>query len=126
MSISSLVSEFGQTLYLYRPTNTVSSDGKPLRTYAQVTSFTGFIQPGAQGQDVLEGRQSGRTGGTIYVSGTLDVRIDDEIYSDTSGTVDRWRVTGASNPGEVGRLSASHRLNMTAIDVTEVEPGITP
>lgn len=126
MSIGSIVSEFGSTLYLYRPTNTVSSDGKPLRTYAQVTSFRGFVQPGSQSQDVLEGRQSGRTGGTIYIDGTLDVRIDDEIYSGTSGTVDRWRVTGAANPGDVGRLSATHRLNMTVVDVVEVEPGITP
>jgi len=125
LSIQSLISEFGTTLYLHRPTATVSSDGKPLRTYALVTGFTGFIQPSSQGQDVLEGRQSSRTAATIYVSGTLDVRIEDEIYSATSGSAERWRVTGSTNPGEVGRLSAAHRLNMTVVDVVQIKPDIT-
>lgn len=125
MSIASLVSEFGVTLYLYRPTATVSSDGKPLRTYALVESFTGFIQPSSQSQDVLEGRASSRTAVTIYVSGTLDVRIEDEIYSGTSGSVERWRVSGSTNPGEVGRMSSAHRLNMTVIDAVQVAPEVS-
>ena len=125
MSIGAIVSEFGMSLNLYRPTATVSSDGKTLRTYAFVQSFTGFVQPSAQGQDLLEGRQSSRTSVAIYVEGTLDVRIDDEIYSATTGTAERWRVSGSTNPGEVGRISASHRLNMTVIDAVQVAPEIS-
>ena len=126
MSIASLVTEYGTMLYLHRPTMSVSSDGKPMRTYAYVVSARGFIQPSAQSQERLEGRLNGRTAATIYFTGTLDVRIDDELYTGTSGTVDRWRVTGATNPGEVGRnFSVSHRLNMTVVEAVQVDPSIS-
>jgi hypothetical protein len=124
MSIASMISEFGVTLYIHRPTMTVSSDGKPNRTYASVGSAVGFVQPAGQSSDVLEARMSGRTNCTIYFDGSVDVRIDDELYTGTSGTVSRWRVTGATNPGETGRVFGSHRLMMTVVDAIQIDPDL--
>lgn len=125
MSIESIVSEFGITLYIHRPTMSVSSDGKPNRTYASVGECVGFVQPGAQNSDVLEGRMSGRTGATIYISGSVDIRIDDELYTGTSGAVTRWRVSGKTNPGETARaFSLAHRLKMTVVDAVQVDPDL--
>jgi len=124
LSIESLISTFGTTLNLYRPQMTVSSDGKPNRTYVATASLRGFIQPGGQSSDILEGRPSGRTTATIYFAGAQDVRIDDELYSGTTGTVSRWRVVGAVNPGEIGRNFSAHRLNLTTVDAIQVDPDL--
>jgi len=126
VSIESLVSEFGTTLYLYRPTVTRSSDGRMLRTFALSSTLTGFVQPNGQSEDTRNGRQNSRTGCTVYFSGSQDIRIEDELSSTSSGAGDRWRVTGAWNPGEVNRLGGSHRLNMTVVDAVEVAPQVSP
>jgi len=126
LSIESLVSEFGTVLYLHRPTMTVSSDGKPMRTYGYIANARGFIQPSGQSSDTLEGRLNVRTAATIYFVGSFDVRIDDELYTGTSGTVARWRVIGSTNPGEIGRnFPNAHRLNMTVVEATMVDPSIS-
>lgn len=125
MSISTLISSFGVELHIYRPTLGVSADGKTQRTYALVGTVVGFLQPSSQTSDFLEGRSSGRTAGSLFIAGTVDVRIDDEIYSAKTGAVDRWRVNGATNPGEVARVSATHRLNLTVVDVVQIDPQIT-
>jgi hypothetical protein len=125
LSISSLVGRFGIDLYVYRPTLTTASDGTVVRTFSSAAiTARGFVQPTGQTQDVFEGRASSRTTGTAYFDGALDIRIEDEIYSGTSGSVTAWRVTGAVNPGEMGRTLAALHLNMTAVDVVEVEPTV--
>jgi hypothetical protein len=126
VSIESIVNEFGITLYVHRPTMTVSSDGKPNRTYASVAEVVAFVQPSGQSSDVLEGRMSGRTSATIYIAGSQDIRIDDELYTGTSGSVVRWRVTGTTNPGETSRAFAlRHRLKMTVVDAVQVDPSLS-
>lgn len=126
MSISGIIGRFGIPLYVYRPTITTASDGTVVRTYASAAiSARGFVQPSGQTQDVFEGRASSRTTGVVYFDGALDIRIEDEIYSGTSGSVTAWRVTGIVNPGEIGRSLAALHLNMTAVDVVEVEPTVS-
>jgi hypothetical protein len=123
LSIETLVRQFQITLHIYRPVLTVSTDGKPMRTYTFKETVYGFIQPSSQSSEVFEGRSNGRTSGTIYFVGATDVAIDDEIYSAKTGTALRWRVSGLVNPGEIARIfPASHRLNMTVVDVVEIAP----
>lgn len=127
MSIAAIIARFGIPLYVFRPTITTATDGTVVRTYStSALSARGFVQPTGQSQDVFEGRASSRTAGTIYFEGSLDIRIEDEIYNGTTGSVTAWRVVGMVNPGEIGRLSgtASH-LNLTAVEVVEVEPSVT-
>jgi hypothetical protein len=124
MSIESIIREFGVSLHIWRPTIGRASDGEITRTYAVVSSATGFIQPSSQGQDVFEGRMNSRTAGTIYFAGVVDVRIDDEIRDQSAiPTADTrvWRVTGAVKPADI---AAPLRLSMTAVEVVEVEPDI--
>lgn len=125
MSIEALVNRFGLTLYLYRPTMGIGSDGQPTRSYVRTTQLTGFVQPSAQSSDVFSGRMEGRTPCTIYLSGSVDVRIDDEIRDGVTGTVRNWRVTGASIPGEVVAANSAAHLAMTVVDAVEVEPGVS-
>lgn len=123
MSIETLVRQFQIALHIYRPVLTVSTDGKPMRTYTFKETLYGFVQPASQSSDVFEGRSNGRTSGAIYFVGAVDVAIDDEIYSAKTGTASIWRVSGIVNPGEIARIfPASHRLNMTAVDVVEIAP----
>ena len=126
MSIGSIIARFGVTLYVYRPTITAASDGTVIRTYSSAAvSAKGFVQPTGQSQDVFEGRASSRTAGTIYFEGAQDVRIEDEIYSGTTGSVTAWRVVGAVNPGEIGRLGGvAGYLSLTAVEVIEIEPSV--
>lgn len=124
MSIESIIREFGVSLHIWRPTIGRASDGEITRTYAVVSSATGFIQPSSQGQDVFEGRMNSRTAGTIYFAGVVDVRIDDEIRDQSAiptGATRVWRVVGAVQPADI---AAPLRLSMTAVDVVEVEPDI--
>jgi hypothetical protein len=125
MSIEALVNRFGLTLYLYRPTIGLGTDGQTTRTYARQSEVRAFVQPGAQSSDVFQGRMSGRTSCTIYLSGLVDVRIDDELRDGFTGTVRNWRVTGASNPGETSPAQSASHLAMTVVDAVEVEPGVT-
>ncbi len=124
MSIESIIREFGVSLHIWRPTIGRATDGEITRTYAVVSSATGFIQPSSQGQDVFEGRANSRTAGTIYFAGVVDVRIDDEIRDQSAiptGATRVWRVSGAVNPADI---AAPLRLSMTAVEVVEVEPDI--
>lgn len=126
MSVASLVARFGQTLYAYRPTTTVLSDGQVSRAYASDIEFRGFWQPGSQTDAIAQGAAQGRTTGTIYAEGSVDVRIDDEIHDRETGTARSWRVVGVVNPGDLGRTQANPHMNFTAMDVVEVEPEGTP
>lgn len=124
MSIEAIIREFGVSLHIWRPTIGRATDGEITRTYAVVTSVTGFIQPSSQGQDVFEGRMNSRTAGTIYLSGAVDVRIDDEIRDQSAiptAATRVWRVVGAVQPADI---AAPSRLSMTTVDVVEVEPDI--
>ena len=124
MSIESIVTEFGVGLHIWRPTITRNTDGQVIRTYAVASSARGFIQPTTQTGDVFEGRMNTRTAGTVFFTGSVDVRIDDEIRDQSAiPTSDTrvWRVVGAVKPGDVGVPS---RLSMTVVDVVEVEPDI--
>jgi hypothetical protein len=125
MSIESLVNRFGMTLYLYRPSTSVGVDGEVSRTYSRVCEFRGFVNTSSQSSNVAMGRAEGRTQATIYVPGSLDVRIDDEIRDGFYGTVRNWRVTGANVPGEVIVANSAAHLAMTVVDAVEVEPGVT-
>ena len=100
MSIESIVNRFGITLYVYRPTTGVNTDAQVTRSYSRVSEVRGFVQPAGQTSEVYQGRMEGRTPCTIYIQGSADIRIDDELRDGFYGTVRNWRVTGASNPGE--------------------------
>jgi len=125
MSIEALVNRFGLTLYLYRPTMGLGTDGQPTRTYSRTAEIRGFVQPGTQTSDELQGRMTARTSCSIYLSGNVDVRIDDEIRDGFTGTVRNWRVTGAAQPGETYAANSASHLTMTVVDAVEVEPGVT-
>lgn len=127
MSIAGLVDRFGITLYVFRPTVTTNADGEVGLKFDSVLQTRGFVQPSTQTSDVAQGRELGRTTVTIYFSGTVDVRIDDEIHDASTGTARTWRVSGIVNPGEVGTSGAAAHLNMTVVDCQEIEaqPRIT-
>lgn len=128
MSISSLISKFGRTFYVFRPTMTSAADGTRLWTYSPgtpVLTVKGFMQPTAQSEDPFQGRGNSRTIGTLYLEGNQDVRIDDEIYEAATGSTSVWRVRGVVNAGEVGTTGAASHLDMTAVDVVEVAPNVT-
>ena len=132
MSIESLIGKFGQSLYLWRPTITISTDGTVVRTmlYVDATGvgFRGFIQPSGQSADVFEGRQNSRTNVTIYAKGSIDARIDDEIYFvngvTTIGNTRVLRVVGKINPADLGNSLADSFLSMTVIEAVEILPTI--
>jgi len=125
LSISALVDRFGIDLYVYRPSVSTGNDGEVALSFAKAYSARGFIQPTSQTSDVAQGRENGRTTATIYFTGSVDVRIDDEIRNAESGTYRLWRVVGAVNPGEVGVTYAAPHLSMTAVDCIEVEPELS-
>lgn len=125
LSISGIVDRFGITLDVFRPTNGIAADGEVTLTFASVLQAKGFVQPSTQSSPIAQGREQGRTQTTIYFSGSVDVRIDDEIHDAASGTARTWRVVGAVNPGEVAASGAAAHLNLTAVDCIEVEPSVS-
>lgn len=125
MSIEAMVARLGVPLYLYRPTTSVGADGEVSRSYARAVELRGFVDPGTKSSDVAYGRATGRVPVTIYLSGYVDVRIDDEIRNGYSGTVRNWRVTGATNPGETYSSNGAPNMLMTVVACEEVEPGVT-
>lgn len=128
MSIASLISRFGRTFHVYRPVMTDSADGTRKWAYSPgspVLSLTGFLQPATQGEDPFQGRASSRTQGTMYFEGNQDIRIEDEIYTTTNGSSPVFRVRGVVNPGEIGNTLSALHLNMTVVEVVEVEPDAT-
>jgi hypothetical protein len=122
MSIDSLVSQFGITLYLREPTYAVQNDGTVDRTYGRISSVKGFIQPSGQTEPVIQGRLEGRTAVSIYFVGAITIGIDWEIHDSEALTARQWRVTGVTNPGEVGQSGAAQHLNMTVVDAIEIQP----
>lgn len=128
MSIASIVSKFGRTFYVVHPVATVETDGSTLWTYVAATpalTLTGFFQPSTQAEDPFQGRANTRTQGTIYFVGSQDIRIEDEIYTATTGATSVFRVRGVVNPGELGITNADEALNFTSVEVTLVAPTIT-
>ena len=79
MSIAGLIDRFGIALWVFRPTATVGNDGEVALAFASVLETRGFVQPTSQTSEVAQGRENGRTTTTIYMAGSVDVRIDDEI-----------------------------------------------
>ena len=124
MSIAGLIDRFGISLWVFRPTATVGNDGEVALAFASILETRGFVQPTSQTSEVAQGRENGRTTTTIYFSGSIDVRIDDEIRNAATGTTRVWRVIGATIPGEVGASSAAPHLLMTVVDCVEVEPEV--
>lgn len=122
MSIESLINQFGITLYIREPSYTVESDGSVNRAYARVTNQVGFIQPSGQSEPVAQGRLEGRTSCTIYFLGSLNISIDAEIHDSEGLTARQWRVTGVTNPGDVGVSGARPYLNMTVCEAVQIEP----
>jgi hypothetical protein len=125
MSIEALVNRFGLTLYIYRPTTGVGADGEVSRAYARISEVKGFVDPGSESSAIALGRANGQTSATIYIAGSSDVRIDDEIRSGITGTVRNWRVDGAVQPGETFAAQSASHLTMTVVMATEVDPGVT-
>lgn len=125
MSIEALVNRFGLTLYLYRPTTGVGADGEVSRSYARVCELKGFVDSGSETSAIALGRANGQTSATIYLPGSVDVRIDDEIRNGYTGTVRNWRVDGAVQPGETFAANSAAHLTMTVVQATEVDPGVT-
>lgn len=121
MSIQGLVSRFGVQLWVYRPSLGVASDGELTRSYVAICCVKAFVQPSTQTSDVAQGRMQGRTAGTAYISGLVDIRVDDELRNMLTPNARNWRVTGAANPGEVGATQAAPHLNMTLVEVVEIE-----
>ncbi|NDF13232.1 MAG: hypothetical protein EB060_10530 [Proteobacteria bacterium] len=124
MSIEGLINRFGITLYVYRPTTTVGTDGQVNRSYSRVNEIRGFVQPAGQTSEVYQGRMEGRTPCTIYISGSVDIRIDDELRDGFYGIVRNWRVSGASVPGETVAANSAWQLAMTVVDAVEIEPEV--
>jgi hypothetical protein len=125
MSIESLVNRMGITLYLYRPSTSVGADGEVSRSYARATELRGFVDSGSEDSSVAYGRATGQTNATIYLAGSVDVRIDDEIRNGYTGTVRNWRVGGVVQPGETAASNGAPNLTMTVVTATEVDPGVT-
>jgi len=125
MSIEALVNRLGLTLYVYRPTVSVGNDGEVARQYVRTAEIKGFVDSGSEDSAIAYGRATGQTSATIYLSGSVDVRIDDEIRSGVTGTVRNWRVGGVVNPGETVASNGAWNLAMTVVTATEVDPGVT-
>lgn len=126
MSIGALISRFGRTYYVHRPSITTHTDGTRRWNYdtgVSAITATGWFQPSGQSESPFEGRANSRTAGTIYFEGKLDILIEDEIYTvDVDGKTPVFRVTGLINPGLVGSSGAAPHLNMTVVDVLQVDP----
>lgn len=128
MSIAALVSKFGRTFHVFRPTISVSEDATRKWAYSPgvpVLSIVGFFQPTAEAEDPFQSRANSRTTGTIYFEGSQDIRIEDELYEAAVGSTKVFRVRGVVNPGELGTTGAAPHLNMTTVDVVEVAPSTT-
>lgn len=128
MSIDALISRFGIDLHIYEPTYTTASDGSVVRTFGRVVSEKGFIQPASQSEPFVQGRQEGRTNVQIFFPRGTSVPIDAEIRDSTSAETGwrAWRVTGATNPGELQETLAAPHLSMTVVDAVEIEPEVEP
>lgn len=122
MSIASLISQFGITLYIREPTYAVDTDGSVVRSYGRVYSAKGFIQPSGQTDGVSQGRINGRRAVSIYFEGAIEIGVDDEIHDSEILPARQWRVTGTTNPAELGQSGTASRLNMTVVDAVEINP----
>lgn len=125
MSIEALVNRMGITLYVYRPSTSVGADGEVQRNYTRGQEVRGFVDSGSENSAIAYGRATGQTSATIYLSGVVDVRIDDEIRNGYTGTVRNWRVGGVVQPGETFASNGAPHLTMTVVTATEVDPGVT-
>jgi hypothetical protein len=126
MSIASLVSRHGKRLYWSRPTITRASDGRAIRTYAEVSSALFFVQTGSQSSDVFEGRANTRVSASLYAVGVLDIRIDDEIRDVEAqpfplSLARNFRVIGVANPLD---FASTDTLSMSVVDVVQVDPDV--
>jgi hypothetical protein len=118
MSIESLVSQFGMTLYHFVPTTSTGADGQVSRSYAATaTSRIGFVQPTSANESTAQGRNTERRTATVF-----RVDVDDEFHDAQIGAARTWRVTGRVNPGELATTFSASRLSMMAVDVIEIEP----
>ena len=122
MSIPSLISQFGITLYIREPTYAVDTDGSVVRSYGRVYSAKGFIQPSGQTDGVSQGRINGRRAVSIYFEGAIEIGVDYEIHDSEFLSARQWRVTGSVNPAELGQSGTASHLNMTVVDAVEIEP----
>jgi hypothetical protein len=104
MSIASMISQFGILLQIRIPVYAVETDGS------------------GQSDQVFQGRINGRRNVTIYFEGALDISVDAEIHDSLFLPARQWRVTGTTNPGELGQSGASQHLNMTVVDAVEINP----
>lgn len=128
MSIAALVDRYGRTLYVMRPTTTVTTDGTVVRSYPTTPTVTakGFIQPSGQTSEVFEGRMNSRTACSIYFAGVVAIEVDDLIYDVLpaalpSGTSRVFRIIGTIVPGD---LNSTEYMCMTVCDAVEVLPEI--
>ena len=126
MSIASLVTTHGKELWWSRPTITRASDGRAIRTYAEISSALFFVQTGSQSSDVFEGRANTRVSASLYAVGVLDIRIDDELRDVEStpspNTYARnFRVIGVANPLD---FASTNALSMSVVDVVQVDPDV--
>ena len=125
MSIESLVSQFGMTLYHFVPTTSTGADGQVSRSYsATATSRIGFVQPTSANESTAQGRNTERRTATIYFAAVFRVDVDDEFHDVQLGAARTWRVTGRVNPGELATTFSASRLNMMPVDVIEIEPAV--
>jgi hypothetical protein len=122
MSIASMISQFGILLQIRIPVYAVATDGSVTRSYGREIEARGFIQPSGQSDQVFQGRINGRRNVTIYFEGALDISVDAEIHDSLFLPARQWRVTGTTNPGELGQSGASQHLNMTVVDAVEINP----
>ena len=122
MSIASMISQFGMLLQVRIPVYAVETDGSVTRTYGREFEARGFIQPSGQSDQVFQGRINGRRNATIYFEGALDISVDAEIHDSLFLPARQWRVTGTTNPAELGQSGASQHLNMTVVDAVEINP----
>jgi hypothetical protein len=124
MSIEGLVLRFGRVLNLNRPTATIGSNGVVQRAFSKAGTVRLFLQPTGATELLQEGRYTTRTTVRAYASGSVDIRIDDEL-TDADTPTQRWRVSGSYNPAYLGTTLAAGNLDHTIVDLVEIEPVVS-
>jgi hypothetical protein len=118
LSVDSLINSFPTSFLVYRAVITSGTYGEVVRTDALSATVIGFIQPNSGTGVEIKGRLATRIDCNIYFLASEDIRIDDELYTDPSGsplTYAVWKVSGIRRAGNLTSGELSHLIVTASI-----------
>lgn len=82
MSVSTLISQHGQTVTVAEPISTIGANGAVSKSYETTTTHNAFVQPRSASDADFAGAQRMRVGATFYFAGQVAFDTDAIISTD--------------------------------------------